>query len=84
MGLQGGQGRPHHHREIWEAFGAPKARKLVCDTLPLSINIKGRRQNTLPSVAYFSEWTLVIKGLIAAVSIHQRTQTDAKCCQPLI
>ena len=34
-GLQGGQGRPHHHWKILEALGAPKFRKLVADTLPL-------------------------------------------------
>ena len=36
VGLQRGQGRPHHNREIGEALGAPKARKLLGDTVPLS------------------------------------------------
>ena len=36
VGLQRGQGRPHDHRAIGEALGAPKARKLLGDTVPLS------------------------------------------------
>ena len=36
VGLQRGQGRPHHHREIWEALRAPKLQKLWDDTVPLS------------------------------------------------
>ena len=34
--ITGRTGRPHHHREIGEALGAPKGRKLLGDTVPLS------------------------------------------------
>ena len=30
--------RPHHHRDVWEALEAPKARKLVGDTVPLMLS----------------------------------------------
>ena len=35
VGLQRGQGHPHHHRDVQEALRAPKARKLLGDTFPL-------------------------------------------------
>ena len=39
IGLERGQGRPHHPREIWETLRAPKARKLVGDTCPLRLEL---------------------------------------------